>query len=74
MQEMGFDPRIGKFPWRREWQLTPVFLLGEPCGQWSLAATVHKIAKSWTRLSGRACTQLKYRVSFNYKSQQKAKA
>ena len=22
-----FDPRVGKIPWRREWQPTPVFLL-----------------------------------------------
>ena len=26
MQEMGFDPWIGKIPWRRKWQPTPVFL------------------------------------------------
>ena len=25
----GFDPRVGKIPWRRVWQLTPVFLPGE---------------------------------------------
>ena len=25
----GFDPWVGKIPWRREWQLTPVFLPGE---------------------------------------------
>ena len=24
-----FDPWVGKIPWRREWQPTPVFLLGE---------------------------------------------
>ena len=24
-----FDPWVGKIPWRREWQLTPVFLPGE---------------------------------------------
>ena len=24
-----FDPWVGKFPWRRAWQLTPVFLSGE---------------------------------------------
>ena len=29
----GFSPRVGKFPWRREWQLTPVFLPGESHGQ-----------------------------------------
>ena len=25
----GFDPWIGKIPWRRAWQPSPVFLLGE---------------------------------------------
>ena len=25
----GFNPWIGKIPWRRAWQLTPVFLPGE---------------------------------------------
>ena len=29
-------PGSGKFPWRREWQPTPVFLLGKFCGQRSL--------------------------------------
>ena len=27
---------VGKIPWRRTWQLTPVFLLGESHGQRSL--------------------------------------
>ena len=25
----GFDPRVGKIPWRRKWKPTPVFLPGE---------------------------------------------
>ena len=25
----GFDPWVGKIPWRREWQHTPIFLPGE---------------------------------------------
>ena len=33
----GFDPWVGKIPWRRSWQLTPVFLPGESHGQKSLA-------------------------------------
>ena len=33
----GFDPWIGKIPWRREWQPTPVFLPGESHGQRILA-------------------------------------
>ena len=37
MQEMWFDPWVGKIPWRREWQPTPVVLPGESHGQGSLA-------------------------------------
>ena len=29
----GFDPWVGKTPWRRAWQPTPVFLPGESQGQ-----------------------------------------
>ena len=32
-----FDPWVGKIPWRRAWQLTPVFLPGESHAQRSLA-------------------------------------
>ena len=32
-----FDPWVGKMPWRRKWQPSPVFLLGEFHGQRSLA-------------------------------------
>ena len=34
----GFDPWIGKVPWRRAWQPTPVFLPEEFHGQRSLEA------------------------------------
>ena len=37
MQETGFDPWVGKIPWGRKWQPTPVFLPGESQGQRSLA-------------------------------------
>ena len=30
------DPCVGKIPWRRKWHPTPVFLLPESQGQWSL--------------------------------------
>ena len=33
----GFDPWVGKIPWRRKWQLTSVFLPGESHEQRSLA-------------------------------------
>ena len=29
----GLNPWVGKIPWRREWQPTPVFLPGESRGQ-----------------------------------------
>ena len=32
----GFHPWVGKIPWRRTWQPTPVFLPGESHGQRSL--------------------------------------
>ena len=28
-----FDPWVGKIPWRRKWQPTPVFLPGKSHGQ-----------------------------------------
>ena len=31
-----FNPRVGKIPWRRAWQSTPVFLPGESHGQRTL--------------------------------------
>ena len=37
MQETKFDPGIGKIPWRRKWQPTPVSLPGKFHGQRSLA-------------------------------------
>ena len=47
----GFNPWVGKIPWRREQLPTPVFLLGEFHGQRNLVATVHGVTESRTRLS-----------------------
>ena len=33
----GFDLYVGKIPWKRKWQTTPVFLPGKSHGQRSLA-------------------------------------
>ena len=33
MQEIWFNPWVGKIPWRRKWLPTPVFLIGEFRGQ-----------------------------------------
>ena len=40
-------PGLGKFPWRRKWQPTPVFLPGESHGTWH--ATVYEVVNSQTR-------------------------
>jgi len=41
-----FDPWVGKIPWRREWQPTPVFLPGEFHGQRSLSGCSPGLTKS----------------------------
>ena len=46
----GFDPWVGKIPWRRAWQPTPVFLPGESHGLRSLVGYSHGVAKIQTRL------------------------
>ena len=37
VRDTGQMPWLGKIPWRRKWQPTPIFLPGESHGQWSLA-------------------------------------
>ena len=44
-RRLRFDPWVKKFPWRRKWLPSPVFLPGEFHGQRS---PVHRVAKSWT--------------------------
>ena len=46
-----FDPWVQKIPWRRKWQYTPVFLLGEFCGQSSLPGYSHEFSKRQTQLN-----------------------
>ena len=36
LRDTGSIPGSGRFPWRREWQPTPVFLPGESYGQRTL--------------------------------------
>ena len=48
------DPWVGKIPWRRKWQPTPVFLLGKSHGQRSLVGHSpwsHKEVDTTERLS-----------------------
>ena len=46
----GYDPRVGKIPWRKAWQPTPVFLPGESHGQRSLVGS-----SPWGRRVKHAC-------------------
>ena len=44
---LQFDPWVGKIPWRRKWQPTPVFLHGEnPMDRGTWWAAVHEISES----------------------------
>ena len=45
-----FDPWVGKIPWRRKWQPTPVFLPEESMDRGAWWVSVHRIAQSWTQL------------------------
>ena len=50
----GFDPWVEKIPWRRTWQPTPVFLLGEFHGQRSLAGYSprgRKVRHDWSSIA-----------------------
>ena len=40
MRILGFDPRVGKIPWRRKWQPTPVLLPGKSHGRRSLVGYI----------------------------------
>ena len=56
-----FDPWVGKIPWRRAWQPTPVFLPEEFHGQRSLAGYSpwgHKELDTTERLSMHTCSLL----------------
>ena len=44
-ETFGFDPGVGKIPWRPAWQPTPVFLPGESHGQRSLGG-----CSPWVRI------------------------
>ena len=41
----GFDDWVGKIPWRRAWQPTPLFLPGDCMDRGASSATVHGVVK-----------------------------
>ena len=42
-RDPGFDPWVRKIPWRRVWQLTPIFLPVE--SQWQRSLEVHEVTR-----------------------------
>ena len=49
MWETEFDPCVGKIPWRRTWQPTPVYLPGEsPWTEEPGRLPAHGVKKGWT--------------------------
>ena len=46
----GFNPWVGKMPWRRKWQPTPVSLPGESRGQRRRESCSPWVARNQTRL------------------------
>ena len=50
--DSGFDPWVGKIPWRRKWQPTPVFflVLEIPWTEGAWWTTVHGVAKEWDKI------------------------
>ena len=57
----GFNPWLGKIPWRRAWQPTPVFLPGESMDRGAWQATVHWVTKNWTRLKQQSTHAVSYK-------------
>ena len=61
MQEIELDSWFGKILWRREWQLTPVFLSGESQGQRILVGY-----SPWDRKESDTSEQLTLSLSRQY--------
>ena len=63
-----FDLWVGKIPWRRKWQPTPVFLPGKShrqrslagCSPWSHKKVGHNLVTKQKYLLGGACHLLKF--------------
>ena len=58
-KRLEFDPWVGKIPWRRAWQPTPVCLPGESHGRRSLEGY-----SPWSRRVGHDCRDLAHTVIF----------
>ena len=81
-KKCGFVPWVGKIPWRREWQSTPVFLPGKPMNRGVWWATVHGVSKSrawhkdWVRthtMTGPSMAVLPHYQSYLFKALDKGR-
>ena len=63
----GFDPLVGKILWRKEWQPTPVFLLGESPWSEEHGGLLHGDPKESdsTELLSRHATDLYVLLTYN---------
>ena len=55
-KRLGFDSWVQKIPWRRAWQHPVQYsYLENPMDRGAWKATIHRVTKSWSWLSGWAC-------------------
>ena len=59
LRRHGFDPCLGKIPWRRKWQSTPVFCLENPRDRGAWWAAVYGVTQSRTRSKEKAIKRVK---------------
>ena len=64
-RDVGLIPGSGKNLWRKTRQPNQVFLPGESHEQRSLQATVHKVAKNWTKLKQFSTYTIPLNCTFN---------
>ena len=65
----GFDPRVGKIPWRKAWQPIPVFLPGE--SPWTeepgrVESMVGGVTKSWAQFSRHTHTHTHTHTAYKF--------
>ena len=67
-RDMGSIPESRRFPWRRAWQPTPVFLLGESHGQRSLVGYSPRGHKGLdtTEVTEHTCTNIHVSMVVDY--------
>ena len=61
-----FDSWVEEIPWRRAWQLTPVFLPGVSMDRGAWRATIHGVTKNQTQLNVHTHTHTQYIYIYIY--------